>query len=278
MTAMHKGRRPIIEWILTLLLFLLAGCTGSDRAPSPPITEPAPDVLNVGLSSSAETLADTVTAAYANHTDRAIVNFIAGNNEALFQDLEAGELEAILVHHVPEGKEVWFNPVALDGLAVVVHPANPLQSLTLGQIQGLFSGQIDDWSGIGGSNTPVTVIGRERNAGARIIFERRVMGAQRVDINTLIQSSNQALLDAVAAEPAAIGYAMMNSTTDDVAVVAIDGMAPTPENTATQDYPLTVPLYFVSPAEPEGQLRALLAWLQSPSGQAVLGEKFGRVN
>jgi ABC-type phosphate transport system substrate-binding protein len=104
------------------------------------------------------------------------------------------------------------------------------------------------------------------------------MAEQRISINALIQPDDGALLDAVAAEPQAIGYSMMASATaTDLNLLSIEGIAPTTSETASQTYPLTVPLYFVALAEPEGELRAFLAWLQSGNGQMVLGEKYGRV-
>ena len=69
----------------------------------------------------------------------------------------------------------------------------------------------------------------------------------------------------------------------DVVAVTVEGVAPTPNQAGSQMYPLTAPLYFVSleepagPAAPGSELRAFLAWLQSPAGQNVIGEKFGRV-
>ena len=260
------------------LLLLLSACGGSDRVTPPPLATTAPRaLLNVGVSDNAEPLTPALASAYEVETERASVNFVAGNNEALFRDLSSEQLDAILVHHIPETSEAWFSPVALDGLVVVVHPQNAVGSLTMAQIQGLFSGEIGDWSAVGGADLAVVPYGRERGDGSRTLFGRRVMGARPVSINTVIHSDGQSLLEAIAGDEAAIGYTMMGALDDTVRAIAVDGIAPTPATAATQAYPLTMPLYFVANMEPQGELRAFLAWLQSPEGQAIVSEKVGSV-
>ena len=246
--------------------------------PPPPPTPVAPTLLNVGLSDNAAALAEPWAMAYEAQTEQASVNFVEGNNVALFDDLEDEQLDAILVHHIAEGDtERWFNPVALDGLVIVVHPQNPITSLTQAQVQSLFSGETGSWAAVGGPDLAVAPFAQERGDGARTIFSRRIMGARPVSINTVIHSNNAALMEAIAAEPMAIGYTMMGALDDTVKPVAIDGIAPTPETAASQDYPLTVPLYFVAKQEPQGELRAFLAWLQSAEGQTTVSETVGSV-
>ena len=121
--------------VLTLLLGLflsVVACNETRTRPVPSATEtPPPTMLHVGITDSAAVLADTIAGAYAQKTDRAILNPIVANGATLRQDLGGEQLDALLVHHIPEGSENWFNPVALDGLVIVVHPDNPLRSLTL---------------------------------------------------------------------------------------------------------------------------------------------------
>jgi phosphate transport system substrate-binding protein len=90
-------------------------------------------------------------------------------------------------------------------------------------------------------------------------------------------SDNEQVIEAIADNPAAIGYSMMGAVDIRVKTLAIDGIMASLTTTADQSYPLTSPLYFVSAAEPTGDLRAFLAWLQSDEGQTVIGEKYGRV-
>ncbi|MCB9420571.1 MAG: substrate-binding domain-containing protein [Ardenticatenaceae bacterium] len=257
-----------------LLLLLLAACQ-AEPAPPPAITPSSlPIPLRIGIDSSAIALADMVAASSSNPVSP---QFVTANNDALLADLTAGQLPAILVHYIPAGSPGWFNPVALDGLVFVVHPDNPVQNLSLGEAQAVFNGRITNWSALGGPDLAIHLVSREQGAGTRAILQQRVLAEQRISINALIQPDDPALLVAVADDPAAIGFSMMGTAvTANVNVLTIDGIAPTPTTTADQSYPLTVPLYFLSPTEPQGDLRAFLAWLQSDDGQGMIGGGYGR--
>lgn len=279
-----KHPAPLLALFAAALLAV--ACRGSGNpAPQVATATPSPVILNIGVSSSAAAFARLVEEPYAQQTERAAIRFVEGNNSALFQDLAAGELDAILVHHLPAGSDDWFNPVAMDALAIVVHADNRVRELSRPQIQAIYSGRIDNWAEVGGGSSPITLLGRETGSGTRTIFNQRVMAEQRTSINAVVEADNEALLEAVASDPAAIGYTMMGAAAgrQDVVAVAIDGIAPTPNQAGTQMYPLTTPLYFVAAEEPAGpdrtgsELRAFLAWLQSSTGQNIVGEKYGRV-
>lgn len=265
--------------IFNLLLLLLTTCT-SQPAPPPNLPPTATaTTLRIGVGSSAVGLAELVTEAYGEERPFIQLQFIPANSDALWQGLADGTLDAALLHHIPAQNERWFNPIAMDGLALVVHPDNPVRELTLVQAQGLFSGQITNWQEVGGEDKPVTLISREQGSGARILLSQQVLGELRLALAAQIVTDQAGLLAAVAADETAVGYAMMGSVDDSVVMVSINGRLPTPNETGTQNYPLTAPLYLVAATsnEPQGELRALLAWLQSPAGQAVIAQKYGRV-
>jgi phosphate transport system substrate-binding protein len=232
----------------------------------------------LGVVSSATAL--TTWAAEAYQADGVFVEFVAGNQATLLADLTAGQLNGLLLHQIPAGNENWFNPVAVDGLVIIVHPENPVSSLTLAEVQAVFNGRITNWASLGGPDQPIVLLSREPGAGTRSLLNQRVLAEQRLDINAELVSSNEGLLTAVATTPHAIGYSMMgNSSLADVKLLAIDDILPTRNEVGSQRYPLTVPLYFLhhSPDEPEDELRHFLAWLQSPDGQQRIGTIYGRV-
>lgn len=273
-------RYTIRAFCWTLLLLGLSACT------SPPVPQPVTlptatlqPYLRLGLTSSAAPLAEQLTVAYANHNPDAILGFVMANTAVLQRDLAANELDAALLHYIPSDTVNWFNPVALDGVAVVVHPSNPINELTLAEVQGVFNGRINNWSALGGADAAINVISRERGAGTRTIWQQQVLAEQPLTIQAQILAPQTRLLEGVAADVSAIGYGMAGGMVDGVKVVGINGRWPTPNETGSQNYPLTTPLYFLMPTpdEPVGELRQFLAWLQSPNGQAEISVKYGRV-
>lgn len=259
-----------------LPVLVIGGCRpGPDSLP--PLLSPTPAVgLRIGVTSSAAAAADLMARAYGQVSSHVGLQFVVGNNQALFDDLASGLLDAILVHHIPPDTEPWFSPIAVDGLVLVVHPENPVDGLSSGQAQAILGGRIQNWRDIGGPDLAIEVVGRERGSGARAILNQRIMGEQRLDINARIATGDAGLRQVVSTTPGAIGYSMLGAV-QGLRILALDGIIPSPESVADQSYPLSSPLYFVSRAEPDGDLRAFLAWLQSPDGQSVLGEKYGRV-
>lgn len=273
------GLKFIRRWtplflLLTAHWLLLTGCQSPPPPTLPPATpDPTPVLLHIGLDEGAAALPTLLPFLPTN------IQFITSNNAALLDDLAAGQLDAILTHHIPPGDTHWFNPIALDGLAIIVHPDNPVTELTLAEVQAVFSGKIGNWSLLGGADSPIMLVSRERGSGARALFNERVMGAQRLAITAQVAGDQMQVLEKVAGDAAAIGYVMMGSMGDGVRPLILDGYAPTPNHTASQNYPLTVPLYFLNATsdEPQGELRAFLAWLQSVEGQEMLGQIYGRV-
>ena len=266
-------------WLLAAGLVI--GCT-VQPAPPPALPAPtAPTLLQIGVTSSASPLIPLIETVYAQENPLAELLFVPANSNTLTTDLANGQLDAILVHHIAEGETRYFNPVALDGLVFVTHPDNPVQALTPAEVQAIFNGRITNWQSLGGADEAIVLLSREQGSGLRTILRQQIMAEQRFSPNARLQSGDEAMLTAVANNPAAIGYSSMGSASQlaGVKMLDIDGRSATPATTADQTYPLTTPLYFLtaSEAEPTGELRAFLAWLQSEEGQAVLGGVYGRI-
>lgn len=254
----------------------LTACQTPDTLPPKVTVTVASAPLRIGLSDCAIEFGHLVDRDLPQNMSHAEIQFIQGNDRTLLEDLEEGFLDAALVYHIPGKEEHWFNPVALDGLVFIVHPDNSTLDIGLAEAKALFSGSVLDWSTIGGPELEVKLISREPGAGARIILEERLMAELPIAGSSLIAPSGESLQSIVVQEPGAIGFSTMGSA-EDMKVLSIEGVTAIPANTSDQSYPLTAPLYFVSSGEPDGELRGFLAWLQSPEGQATIGEKYGQV-
>jgi phosphate transport system substrate-binding protein len=172
--------------------------------------------------------------------------------------------------------------VALDGLAVVVHPANPVSQLTMDQLAAVFSGAIKNWKEIGGSDLPIVVLSREVNSGTHVYFKEHVLrrGQKESQVefaaNALMLSSSQAIADEVAQNPGAIGYYGMGYITarEKALAIARDAAStyvrPTIENVLNNSYPISRPLLMVTRGEPKGLAAQFIDFALSAAGQKIV--------
>jgi len=183
-------------------------------------------------------------------------------------------------------KEKGFAPqqitVALDGLAVVVHPANPLAQLTVDQLAAVFSGAVTNWKEIGGADLPIVVLSREVNSGTHVYFKEHVLRGNLKEstvefaANALMLPSSQAIADEVAQNPGAIGYFGMGyiSPREKALAIAKDGASPsvqpTIENVVSQAYPISRPLLMVTSGRPQGLVARFIDYVLSPEGQKIV--------
>ncbi|MCP4421703.1 MAG: hypothetical protein GY805_34255 [Chloroflexi bacterium] len=263
-----------------IVVFTAVSCTSSPAPPASLPSEPQSTPLKIGVVSSTTAILPLLNTAYASQAPQVDLQFVVGNSSVLFADLDAGLLHAILVHHIAAENGRYFNPIALDGLVIITHPDNPVFTLTIAEIQAIFNGRIDNWAAVGGADQPIILLSREPEAGLHSLLRRQIMAEQPISPNALLNTGNEAMLTAVANNSAAIGFSSMSAAQNsNVKMMQVNGRSATPATTAAQNYPLTTPLYFVtaSKAEPTGELRGLLSWLQSDAGQAQIGMIYGRI-
>ena len=167
--------------------------------------------------------------------------------------------------------------VALDGLAVVVHPSNPVKKLTLPQLADLFTGKIKNWKELGGEDKAVVLLSREVNSGTHVYFKEHVLGAaNEFAPEALLMPSSQAIADETASNPTAVGYYGMGYTNPKNAVVAVAKTAEDPYITPSEEtvragtYPISRPLFLYSRNAPEGAVKAFLDFVMSAEGQAIV--------
>ncbi|HEX7503364.1 MAG TPA: phosphate ABC transporter substrate-binding protein [Acidobacteriota bacterium] len=183
-------------------------------------------------------------------------------------------------------KEKGFDPkqitVALDGLAVVVNPANPISQLTLDQLAAIFSGSVRNWKEVGGSDLPIVVLSREVNSGTHVYFKEHVLrrGSKESQAefaaNALMLSSSQAIADEVAQNPGAVGYYGMGyiSAKEKALAIAKDAgspyVRPTIENVIDKAYPISRPLLMVTRGQPQGLVAKFVNFVLSSEGQKIV--------
>lgn len=168
--------------------------------------------------------------------------------------------------------------VAIDGLAIIVHPSNPLRQLDLRQIRNLFTGRVRNWAEVGGAPGPVNLLARDEKSGTRDTFDALVLQDQPLATGARRFESNERLAEAVQADVSAIGFVPLAHIGQARALAVADGssvaLAPTALTVATEDYPLSRRLYFyrVDAGQRAPALAALLRYVHSDAGQRVATE------
>ena len=272
-------RSPQLIWFSLLILtfaLIAAGCQEEDPTPTVTVPTPTATPILVGLSSKAITIEEIVTSNYPDGSGEHLIQFLVDNRQNLLEDLTNGAIAVAILHMSEAEPSWWTNPIAMDGLAIIVHPSNPVRDIRMSDLRDLFSGRIRSWSELGGNTNSVDIVIPIPGSGTLEDFQEIVMLDAEFSGKTQVVSSDQTLQQMVLANPSAVGLSMVGLAEQSIAL-SLGGIDPVQENLNDQDYPLVIPLYLVSRNEPEGEIRRLLAWLQSEQGQAILSEYYGRV-
>jgi len=153
------------------------------------------------------------------------------------------------------GSELDMNlreiPVAYDGIAVIVHPSNPISDLSVAQVRDIFAGNITNWSELGAEDLPIVIVNRDEASGTRSAFASAVMEDELFEVNSVVLPGTGQVREVVARTPEAIGYISVGfveprhvSTT--VKALSLYGVEATDENIIDGTYPIARALHFLT--------------------------------
>lgn len=135
--------------------------------------------------------------------------------------------------------------LALDGIAIIVNPQNPVQDLTLEQIAKIYTGEITNWKDVGGSDTEIVRIGREAGSGTRDGFESITDTKDACQYRQELTSTGD-VIATVSQNPNAIGYASLAAIKDSVKALTVNGVAPTEATVKDGTYLVQRPFVLVT--------------------------------
>nr|WP_319528460.1 phosphate ABC transporter substrate-binding/OmpA family protein [Pseudomonas laurentiana] len=189
------------------------------------------------------------------------------------KDSELVDLEALGDLKSAEAEQV----IALDGVAVIVHPDNPLPQLTTEQLANIFAGRITTWEALGLGSGPIRLYARDDRSGTFETFKSLVLDTHDLTLatsTTRFESSEQ-LAAEVRRDRQAIGFSSLSSVHGAKVLAIADGaasaMLPTPGLIASEDYPLARRLYFyLPPGQHNPWAQALIRFAQSEPGQSIV--------
>ncbi len=256
------------------------------------LAAPAKNSIQIKGSDTMVNLGQTWAEKYMEKNPGDFIAITGGGSGTGFSSLISGTCDIAMSSRNIKEKEIalakqkGINPneikVALDGLAVVVNPANSVTKLTLDQLAGIFTGKISTWKEVDGKDGKIVILSREVNSGTHVYFKEHVL--RKNDPNSkeefapgaLMLSSSQAIADEVAQNSSAIGYYGMGyiSSKQKPIMVAKDEKAeyeaPTIENVINGKYPISRPLFLYTNAEPQGLVKKFIDFCLSKEGQDIV--------
>ncbi|MBD3264881.1 MAG: phosphate ABC transporter substrate-binding protein PstS family protein [Candidatus Omnitrophica bacterium] len=173
---------------------------------------------------------------------------------------------------VARGVDPKAHVVAMDGIAVVVHPSNPINALTIKQIKDIYTGKISNWAELGAGSGEIVVISRDSASGTYETFYKLALDKAKTRPDSLLQASNQAVATTVARTPGAIGYVGLGYLSDALKAVDINGVTPSKATVLSGEYSLSRPLFMYTDGKPKGAVKEFLDFVLSDRGQKLAGE------
>lgn len=163
--------------------------------------------------------------------------------------------------------------VALDGLAIIVHPSNRVNSLSRAQIRGIYMGRYTNWSQVGGPNAPIVIIQRESNSGTQDSFKELVMGKDNpISKRAETQASNGAIKSRVASTPNAVGFVGLGFVDNSIKALLVDGVDPDARTVKNGTYPLHRALFMYTNGQPSGVVKQFIDLPKTPEGKRIISE------
>ena len=287
----------MVKWLpvlLLLLLALLAAC-GPKEAEAPSgisasFTFTRENLPRLDGSTSTAPLAQSMCAVLLGESREDVSDLVQfSRTTQSYRNLMEGKADLLLaaepapevLSELKEGDRWLLTPFATDALVFVVNQDNPVDSLTVDEIQKIYTGEITNWSQVGGRDLDIVAFQRNPEAGSQTMFEKLVMDGREImdPPETWVSDSMLGLLEGVRSydnSPAAIGYTVYYYAHDmemaqGLKVLKVDGVEPSPESIREGEYPFLNPYYvaIAKDAPQNSPTRILYDWVLGPGGQRL---------
>lgn len=276
-------------FIIVIVAIILTACTASGGAQTPPpssyyIQNKGSDtIVNLALAWAEEYQQfhpEVRISVTGGGSGTGITAMISGTVDIAnaSRQIKEEEMQAALANGIEPEEHV----VARDAIAVIVHPQNPVNQLTIDQISLIYQGVINNWQEVGGENRPIVRLSRETNSGTHVYFLEEVI--RKGDRNnkaifsadTLLLPSSEGIIAEVSDNPNAIGYDGLGYVTEHVKVLAIGTqpqgpfVMPSIESVNSAAYPISRDLYMYTRRDAPPLVGEYLNWILSPQAQEIV--------
>jgi phosphate transport system substrate-binding protein len=279
---------------LCLALLLLAGCRGSTN-PQTPGDAPASAYIENKGSDTIVNIALAWAEAYQKIHPQVRISVTGGGSGTGITALINGSIplanasRQIKPEELEAARAAGLDPkefvIARDAIAVIVNPENPINQITIEQLAAIYTGQINNWSELGGEDRPIVRLSRETNSGTHVFFLEKVvrMGDSSNKVifaaDTCLLPSSEGIISEVRENPNAIGYDGLGYVTDEVKMLAVSSVEdparfvlPSLQSVSDNSYYISRNLYMYTQNTPSGELKNYLDWLLSPEAQQIVAD------
>ena len=280
--------------ILLVSLFFLTACRGGSGQPASP-TQASAYIQNKGSDTMVNLALAWAERYQAGHPGISLSVTGGGSGTGIAALINgtvdiANASRAMTADEIKQAQANGITPVEFvvsrDAIAVVVNTDNPLRQLTLQQISDIYSGKINNWSGVGGDDRPIVRLSRETNSGTHVYFLQTVirMGDTNnktlFSTDTLLLPSSEGIISEVRQNPNAIGYDGLGYIPPDLmdSVIAVARAAsgtyviPSIATVNDNSYPVARDLYMYTAGEPAEAIKDYINWILSPEAQAIVAD------
>jgi len=291
-----SAKRLAFLGLAGILLVSAAGCGSSapgdkaattQTAPAQQTSAAAKTVIQVIGSTSVEPLMTALSDRYSAKNPNVSLQLQAPGSSAGIKAANDGSAQIGMSSRALKGDELnWglnATTIAYDGIAVVVHPSNPVKNLTMEQVNQIFSGKITNWKEVGGSDKEILLAIREAGSGTRDAFEEIVKLFEDKDgkkVSTvaedkaIIADSTNAITENVAGKENAIGYVSLGSLNlQRTTALQLNGVDCTADNVKNKTYALARPFLLLTKGAPSAEVQSVLDYILGADGQALVAEK-----
>lgn len=262
--------------VLALSLAACGGASSSETASSSPAgssTAALSGKVATGGSTSMEKVIGALSEAFMQANSGVSVTYDPTGSGAGITGATEGTLDiGLSSRNLKEAETgVTATTVALDGIAIIVNSANKVSDLTLDQIAKIATGEITNWSEVGGDDGEIVFYGREAGSGTRDGFES-IVGVADACVYAEELTATGAVIGKVQTNPNAIGYASLASVDEKVNTVAVEGVLPSEATVQDGSYQIQRPFVFVTKdgAAQSEAVQAFFAFVQSADAAEII--------
>lgn len=275
---MKKNRfKAVAAAALSLMIAgSLIGCTKNDTSTSNSGTKELSGKITLAGSTSMEKVCEALMEGFMEKYSKVTVSTEYTGSGAGIESLNKKSVDiGNSSRHLKDEEKnngAVENVIALDGIAIIVSKSNGVASLTKDELCKIYTGEITNWSEVGGNDEAIVVIGREPGSGTRGAFEELLKIEDKCTYAQELDSTG-GVLGKVASIDGAIGYVSLDVVDDTVNAVALDGVAATEANIIAGDYTLSRPFVMATNGSIDSQNELVRAWfeyIKSSEGQKII--------